>query len=300
MFGYKSILDLIKAISINILTLFIQFIPRSLCIPIANVFGLCAFALLRGRRRTILRVLRVVKPEANERILKTLACKTLINYANNLADFARLYHMDARELISITENEGLEYLRRALQEYHGGIIFTAHIGNWEVGSNYLAASGFPVVAVAESAGPGDTFYSIYKRYREHFGAMVVSLEDPSIGFKLRKYLKTGHFVGLVGDRDIAGSGVEVCFFGKKAVFPQGPAFLSLATNRPLLAAFYLRRNRAGGKVYYACVEEPIKFIRGKNNRENIKNLTQCIATRIEQVVKKYPDQWFSYPPPWDL
>lgn len=299
MFGYKNFLELSKAAFIALFTFLILFIPRSLAVLIADIFGFCAFFILRGRRRSILSALGIIQPEAKGSLRIKLGWRILINYANNFADFLRLYHMDLNELLAITHSEGLEQFEKALAEHSGAILLSAHLGNWEVGSNYIAATGLPLVGVAESGGPGEAFYLLFKRYRQHFGTIVFSLEDPSVGFKLRKHLKTGYVIGLIGDRDIAGSGTEVTYFGKKAVFPTGPAFLSLATRTPIIPAFYLRLKNGGNKVYYAYIEEPLQFTRGKDMREDVRRLTQVIANRIEAVAKKYPDQWFCFPPPWE-
>jgi lauroyl/myristoyl acyltransferase len=300
MFGYKSFLDFSKAFLMNVFTLLIPFVPRRVGRFISTVFGLFAFITLRGRRRSLISVLKVIRPDAHSRELSLLACKNLINYVNNFADFLRLYHMVPHELISLTEIKGVEKFWQVLEEYHGAILATAHIGNWEVGSNFIAGVGLPLVGVAESAGPGETFYKLFNRYRERFGTNIVTLEDPSIGFKLRKYLRSGHIVGLVGDRDISGSGIEVEFFGKRSIFPQGPAFLSLVTKSPILPSFFLRNEKSSKKVYYAYIEDPIDFCPGEDTRKNIKQLTQLLALRFEEIIRKYPDQWFSFPPPWEM
>jgi KDO2-lipid IV(A) lauroyltransferase len=300
MFGYKTVLDAFKALFINIFTLFIQFIPREVSRWVASFLGVSAFILLRNRRRAIMGVMKVIEPEMdNSRILR-LACRTLINYGRSFSDFLRLFHMNGEELMGITEAHGLEYLRNILTENRGLILLTAHIGNWEVGSNFIAGCGFPLVGVAESAGPGDRFYRLFQRYREHFGMITITLEDPAVVFKLRKYLKRGYIIGLLGDRDIAGTGVEVTFIGRKSIFPQGPAFLSLITDCPVVPAFFLQNDKKSGKQYYAVVEKPIEFERGKDRRADVRRLTQLIAKRIERIVREYPDQYFSFPPPWEV
>jgi KDO2-lipid IV(A) lauroyltransferase len=299
MFGYKSFLELSKAVFISLFTFLTFFIPRSVAVHISNVLGFCAFFVLSGRRKAILGVLRTIRPDASSPQLLKMGRRILINYANNFADFLRLYHMETRELLSITRSQGLEHFERVLEEHTGAILLSAHLGNWEVGSNYMAAAGLPLIGVAESGGPGEAFYRLFKRYRQHFGTVVFSLEDPAVGFKLRKHLKSGYVVGLIGDRDIAGTGVEVEYFGRRSVFPTGPAFLSLATKAPIVPAFYLRLNEGGKEVYHAYVEEPIRFERGRDLREDVKRLTQVVASRIEAVVKRYPDQWFCFPPPWE-
>ncbi len=298
MFEYKSFLDFLKAMSINILALIIRYVPRFLSDWLCSFFGFLAFVLLKGRRRGILETLMVIKPESTKYSLIKCGFKTLANYSRNFADFLRLRYMSAQELVNLVELDGVERISGFLKPDRGVIAITAHIGNWEVGSNFLAAFGFPIVGVAESAGPGETFYKLFKRYREHFGMKVVSLEHPSVVFKLRKFLKKGYLVGLIGDRDISGTGIEVEFFGRKAVFPQGPAFLSLVTGCPIMPAFFVRNHKESRKKYISQVENIIEFKKGKNRREDIRELTQLIAQTIERKVKSYPDQWFSFPPPW--
>jgi len=252
------------------------------------------------RRRAIIEVMKVIKPEASSREVAGIACRLLINYALNFADFMYLYHMKSKELISITKATGIEHLQKILKKKRGVVMVTAHLGNWEVGSNFLAAAGFPTVGIAESAGPGEKFYKLFKRYREHFGMVVISLEQRSVGFKMRRFLKKGYIVGLVGDRDIAGTGIEIMFFNRRSILPQGPAFLSLITKTPIVTAFFLRNREGGKKVYHAIVEEEIIFHPAGSGRDNVRELTQIIANRLEKMIKKYPDQWFSFPPPWEL
>ncbi len=299
MFGYKNFLELSKALFIALFTFLVLFIPRNAATVVADLLGWCAFSVLPGRRRAILEALKVICPEADRAERRRLGKRVLMNYANNFGDFLRLYHMEKKQLMDITEVEGVEHFERALKESGGAVLISAHLGNWEVGTNFIAASGLPLVGVAESGGPGEAFYSLFKRYRQHFGTIILSLEDPSIGFKLRRRLKSGFVVGLIADRDIAGSGIEVEYFKKRAVFPTGAAFLSLATRTPIIPAFYLRRNRKGKKVYYGYIEKPIQFKRGSSMREDVQRLTQLVAHRLEAVVKQYPDQWFCFPPPWE-
>ena len=300
MFGYKNFLDVIKAFFINIFTLFIPYFPKPLIRFISGILGLFSFLILKRRRRAIIEVMKVIKPEASNREIAGLACRSLINYALNFADFMYLYHMKPKELISITEATGIEHLREILKRKQGVVIVTAHLGNWEVGANFFAAAGFPILGIVESAGPGEKFYKLFKRYREHFGMVIVSLEERSVGFKMRRFLKKGYIIGLVGDRDIAGTGIEVMFFNRRSILPQGPAFLSLVTKTPIVTVFFLRNKKGGEKVYRAIVEEEIIFHPAGTMKDNVRELTQVLANRLEKMIKEYPDQWFSFPPPWEL
>ena len=67
-------------------------------------------------------------------------------------------------------------------------------------------------------------------YRRALGMTIVPL-GPDAGSVLLKKLREGLMVGLVCDRDLAGNGIEVEFFGERTTFPAGPRHLGPAGGR---------------------------------------------------------------------
>jgi predicted LPLAT superfamily acyltransferase len=101
---------------------------------------------------------------------------------------------------------------------------------------------------------------------------------------------------MQADRVVDDNTLPVRFFGSSALFPKGPLVLSLISGAPILTSFTLKY---GWNRYMIVVEEPIFPPRGRSNRDLVLGeLAQEVATRIENVARRYPHQWFNFYPYW--
>jgi KDO2-lipid IV(A) lauroyltransferase len=108
-------------------------------------------------------------------------------------------------------------------------------------------------------------------------------------------LREGGLVGLLCDRDIEGTGVEVDFFGERTTMPAGPATLALRTGATLCTgAVY----SGPGRDHRAIVEPPLDTTRTGPLRKDVARLTQEIATRLEGLIRRAPEQWHVFQPLW--
>ena len=102
----------------------------------------------------------------------------------------------------------------------GRVIGTPHVGNWDLGARLVRRPGYQPTTVVEPLEPPELF-EWFCSYRRALGMGIVPL-GPDAGSVLLKKLREGLMVGLVCDRDLAGNGVEVEFFGERTTFPAGP------------------------------------------------------------------------------
>ena len=70
------------------------------------------------------------------------------------------------------------------------------------------------------------------------GLTIVPL-DSSSGSAIMSTLRRGALVGLLSDRDLAGNGIEVEFFGETTTMPAGPATLALRSGAQLVTGAVL-------------------------------------------------------------
>ena len=97
-------------------------------------------------------------------------------------------------------------------------------------------------------------------------------------------IRDNHIVCLLSDRDIAGDGVEVDFFGERTTLPPGPVTLALRTGAPLLpAAVYFR-----GDGHHAVVRPPMDLTRQGRFRDDVARLTQDLADELEALIRLAP------------
>ena len=108
-------------------------------------------------------------------------------------------------------------------------------------------------------------------------------------------VRQGRTVGLVADRDILGSGVEVEFFGETTTLPAGPAVLALRTGVPLLPCAIYFDGPDGHRV---VIRPPLAVAREGGFREDVQRVTQVLAHELEELIRAAPEQWHLMQPNW--
>lgn len=150
------------------------------------------------------------------------------------------------------------------------------------------------MTLAESKGPGEKMYKLYSKLRSKTGMEILPIENRDSMKKIIKGLKENKILVLLGDRDITGSGVKVTFLDGEYKLPRGPALLALKYDVPIVTGFFIKED----KKYIATVEPEIPVKRSGNIGEDIRNLTQIIAQRLESQIKAYPTQWYVFQMDW--
>jgi KDO2-lipid IV(A) lauroyltransferase len=97
------------------------------------------------------------------------------------------------------------------------------------------------------------------------------------------------------DRDLAGTGPEVEFFGERTTLPGGPATLALRTGAALLpTAIYFD----GPHSRRSLVLPPIDTTRQGKFRQDVQRVTQELAQALEVLIRRAPEQWHLLQPNW--
>ncbi len=220
-------------------------------------------------------------------LVERFVSRAMASYGQYWAESAKLAAMSAE---TITERfviaDGLAYLEAARDAGLGVVVALPHVGSWEWGGAYLAQIGIPMTAVAEAIEP-PALFEWFRRKRQGIGIRIEPLNSQA-GTVLLDTLRAGGIVGLVCDRDIANNGVEVTFFDERVTLPAGPATLALRTGATLVAAACY----AGpGRDHFAVITPPIEVERRGRLREDVTRITQVIATELEGLISRAPDQW---------
>jgi phosphatidylinositol dimannoside acyltransferase len=174
----------------------------------------------------------------------------------------------------------------------GVVIGTPHLGNWDLGAAWFAARGYRPTTVVEPIEP-PALFEWFCSYRRALGLGIVPL-GPDAGATLLKRLRAGEMVGLVCDRDLAGTGIEVEFFGERTTFPAGPATLALRAGAPLICG----ANYFAGDGHRVVMRRPLDTSRQGTVKEDIGRITQAVAHDFEVLIGEAPDQWHMLQPNW--
>ncbi len=237
---------------------------------------------------------RVVGPGLSIRARQGLVRRAFLSYARYWVESARVSrYAPATIREKMVHVDGMEHLAAASAQGKGVIMALPHLGGWELGGAWLADCGYPMTAVAEVLDPPELF-SFFVNERSKLGLTIVPLGEGS-GREILRTLRSGGLVGLICDRDIVGNGVTVGFFGATTTLPGGPAALSMRTGAPVLpTAVYLGPD--GG--HYGVIAPPIAYERTGKMGEDIVGMTQAIATELEKLIRRAPEQWHVFQPNW--
>ncbi|PWB69665.1 hypothetical protein C3F09_10185 [candidate division GN15 bacterium] len=248
--------------------------------------GNLAYRVLTSRRRIALENLERALGEqlsAEERTHVTQG--VFRNIGRSLVEFSRFGKTTLDDVRRMVTGPGEELFARAQAEGKGGIVVTAHFGNWEMLGIWVAACGYPIDFLIGTQH-NQKVDSLLVGFRKAMGVDIIRLSTSSR--QVFKALKANHITGLVSDQHAASGGVVLDFMGRKASTPRGPALFSIRTGAPLIPLL-LRRER-----YDRHVVIPGQLIYPPNSGDeeaDIAAMTGAYTGFFEENIRKYPDQW---------
>ncbi len=185
-----------------------------------------------------------------------------------------------REL-KITNPDGM----KAVETPGPRIILGGHIAGAELTLRVLPELGHDFTALVEPLQPAEL-----RRY------LVAARSGPGARYfpsgrrgvkQCLKTLRNGGLVALMGDRDLAGDGVCVEFFGRCVRIPRGPWEMAARTSASVIPV--LCRKRGGG--IEVTIHEAITVPAGKGKQAAIRQAAQAWAHVLEQHLVREPGQW---------
>jgi len=269
----------------------LELLPERFDVAVAS-----KLALVVGKRETSARrnlrtnVAHALFPDetvSDPELLERFVDRGFVTYGQYWAEGAKLAGIEPQKVFDrFIIGEGLEYLTEAKAKGKGIVIALPHIGSWEWGGSFLNSLGLGMLAVAEALEPRELF-EWFKKRREQIGIRIEPL-DAHAGTLLLNELKNGGVVGLLCDRDIQGNGIDVEFFGETVTMPAGPATLALRTGATLVAAACYS---GPGRDHFAVITPPIAAEREGKLRDDVARVTQAVATTLEGLIRRAPEQW---------
>ncbi len=266
---------------------------------VADFFGAAlgslAYTLLPSRRRIAYDNLKIAMGDTlTEQEIRAIIKRVFKNIGRTLVEFARFGKIKLEGTRKITFLDGLEYLRKVHDEGKGGIIVTAHFGNWELLGSWVAASGYPMDFLVGSQH-NQKVDNLLNDFRREMGVGIIPLKTSIRG--VFKCLRANHFTGLVSDQHAHSGGVTVDFFGRKAATPKGPAAFAVKAKCPLIPLL-IRRERYDRHMVMAGT--PIYPPHSGDDEKDIETMTMAYTKFFEDGIRRYPDQWMWTHRRWKL
>ena len=268
-------------------------VPRSLLAAAGSVIGIAMYAASRRARASVLRNLAVVVSDADPLVRRRLAVRTFIHGVWGYIELLLLARVRADELQATYRVDGWEHLDAALQAGKGVIMVTCHAGSPSAAGQLIALHGVPTTLVVEPLQPA-RLHDLVARLRGAFGVRIIAIGRESVR-EIISALRRNELVGIVCDRDVAGSGQELPFFGRKTHVTTAAATLARRTNAAILPAFAARTGLFAGR---GRIEPPVEMPRTGDAASDIREGEVRILARIEVFIREHPEQWAVFSEVW--
>ncbi|MBA3767713.1 MAG: lipid A biosynthesis acyltransferase, partial [Acidobacteria bacterium] len=171
-------------------------LPRPLAVAMGVGIGRIAYTVGGRLRRTGARNLNLAFPEMGEKERAIILRGCFANLGRLLGEFSRLPRATPESLRRIIDCEGIENLEAARSAGHGVILFTGHLGAWELSSFALSAFGYPMSFLARRID-NPKVEQIVEETRTRFGNR--SIDKRSAARPMLRTLRTGGTVGILVD-----------------------------------------------------------------------------------------------------
>ncbi len=191
------------------------------------------------------------------------------------------------------ECDGVENIIDLLDKKQGGILISAHVGNFEIAEFFFeeidTRSQISLVTTdAEHRNIKEYMETVTTRSKIKF---ILVQEDMSHIFDINNAIRNGDLVCFTGDRYMHGSKIlSESLLNKEANFPAGPFLLASRLNVPVLFVYVMKERNKHYHLYA--------------RRANVKNrdaqaLLKEFTKSVEGILEKYPLQWFNYFDFWE-
>jgi|SRR5579871_1387427 len=187
--------------------------------------------------------------------------------------------------------DGEENLHNIVCMQRGGLLLSAHIGNWEIAGHLLKRIGTRIHIVMF-----DGEHQQIKKYLDSVTGersmnIIVIKDDLSHIYAINDALKNNELVCMHADRFLEGNKtLQQYFLGTAANFPMGPFVLAAKFKVPVSYVFALKET----KWHYHFFASVPKEYENPGKTETMQQILCDFAGEMEKKVKQYPEQWYNY------
>jgi predicted LPLAT superfamily acyltransferase len=186
--------------------------------------------------------------------------------------------------------EGEDYLREMVSQQRGGLLLSAHIGNWEIAGHLLQRLGTDMHIVmydGEHEQIKEYLESISEKHSAH---LILIKEDLSHIYAIQEALDKNAFVCMHADRFLEGNKtISHTLLSETARFPAGPFLLARTFQSPVSFIFAMKDSNYN---YHFYATDAKTYTGEKESM--MQNILDDYCGSLEKMIKNYPLQWYNY------
>lgn len=186
------------------------------------------------------------------------------------------------------EFDGVDLLQKLLAEKKGGVLISAHVGNFEIAEYFFGEIDLDCQINLVTT---DLEHSVIKEYLESVTKkssvkFIIVKDDLSHIFEINNALANNELICFTGDRYFEGTKcMTEELLGKEANFPAGPFLIASRLKVPVVFVYVMKEPNLHYHLYARMADV---------KQRDEKGLLKAYTTSVETILRKYPLQWFNY------
>jgi predicted LPLAT superfamily acyltransferase len=187
--------------------------------------------------------------------------------------------------------DGEEWLHQMVKDGTGGLLLSAHMGNWEIAGHLLKRLKAPINVVMYDGEQEQIKAYLEKVTGGRNMKLIIIRDDLGHIFAINEALQRNELVCMHADRFLEGNKtISTQFLGKTANFPAGPFLLAASLQVPVSFVYAFKESN---RHYHFFASEPVLYREGAK-QERIMKALQDFVMETEKKVSLYPSQWFNF------
>ena len=286
----KKIQHYTEYISLKILVSFLHLFSINTAKKIGFFLADIAFVFVPIRKKHIVDSLTKSFPAKSEQEIKKIAKDVYKQFVCTVVEIIFVSKMTDEQIKNAVCFQNIYLIERALKQGKGGVIMSAHFGNWEMLALSFAKRYPLSVIVAKQENP--YFDNIINNIRSKRGYKTIYKDVAPLG--VLRALKRNEFVAILADQHAGVQGVYTPFFYREVSTPKGPAVFALRAKCPLYIGFCARQ--PDGR--YVVTFEEIPLPDTGDDEKNIEIIMTEYNKILQRHIEENPSFWFWFHRRW--
>ena len=262
-------------------------LPLELSLKIGSVIGRIVFYLSSKRHVAYINLKNALgdqlTPEARWKVIRD----HYSHIGQNVAEILSFKKLTREYVEKHIKFNGFERFQDLAKSGSGGVLLTAHLGNWELLHTVAGILGAPMHLLA-APQKFPKLDALLNQFRETHGAVAVT--RGSLGIRaLIRALHDGKLIGVVCDQSAGKTeGILLPFFGRVTSVPSGPFELAVRTGVPMITCLMMRRKDIEHEVF---IGKTLRDDPEKTHEDRVRSLAEQYLNEVESFITAHPDQW---------